>query len=235
MTAAPTVLHLDVVSKTYPGDPPTVALVDVSLAIRAGEFVAVVGPSGSGKSTLLGIMGTLERPTAGRVRLLGEDVTMLSDRDLSGVRGATIGFVFQQFFLIPGMSAWENVAQGLIYRAVPAATRRRRAIEALERVGLGERLDHPPAHLSGGERQRVAIARAVVGEPALVLADEPTGSLDSVAGSEVLTLFQALNRSGTTLALITHSDPVAAAAGRRVGLLDGRIVTDDPSGAGVPG
>jgi putative ABC transport system ATP-binding protein len=227
---APPVLRVEHVSKAYPGEPPTIALTDVSLEIGRGEFVAVVGPSGSGKSTLLGIMGTLERPSDGRVSLLGEDVTGLGDAALSGVRSVALGFVFQQFFLLQGLSAWENVAQGLLYRGVPAAERKRRAVATLDRVGLGHRLDHPPAHLSGGERQRVAIARAIVGEPALVLADEPTGSLDTAAGAAVLALLQDLNRGGTTLALITHSEPVASAAGRRVELLDGRVVGTPPSG-----
>jgi putative ABC transport system ATP-binding protein len=224
VTTEPPVLRVEHVSKAYPGEPPTIALAEVSLEIGRGEFVAIVGPSGSGKSTLLGIMGTLERPSGGRLSLLGEDVTDLTDAELSGVRSVALGFVFQQFFLLHGLSAWENVAQGLLYRGVPAGERRRRAIVALTRVGLAHRLHHPPAHLSGGERQRVAIARAVVGEPALVLADEPTGSLDTAAGTAVLELLQELNRGGTTLALITHSEPVASAAGRRVELLDGRVV-----------
>jgi putative ABC transport system ATP-binding protein len=222
--AADPILRLDHVSKLYPGEPPTVALSDVSIDIHDGELVAIVGPSGSGKSTMLGIMGTLERPTSGRVLFRGREITTLSDSALSGLRSASIGFVFQQFFLLDALTAWENVAQGMLYQGVAGPERRRRAIEALEAVGLDQRVTHRPSQLSGGERQRVAIARAVVGRPAIVLADEPTGSLDSVAGAEVLALLRALNRSGTTIAVITHSEPVAMATDRQVGLLDGRIV-----------
>jgi putative ABC transport system ATP-binding protein len=223
-TVVDPVLRIEHVSKSYPGDPPTVALVDVSLEIGIGELVAIVGPSGSGKSTLLGIMGTLDRPTAGSVRLLGDDVTDLTDTALSALRSRAIGFVFQQFFLLDGLSVHENVAQALLYRGVAGPERRRRAAQAVERVGLGHRLRHRPGQLSGGERQRVAIARAVVGEPAIVLADEPTGSLDSASGAAILELLRDLNGAGTTIALITHSDPVAAAATRVVRLLDGRVV-----------
>jgi putative ABC transport system ATP-binding protein len=228
------VLRIDHVSKAYPGEPPTIALSDVSLDVHAGELVAIVGPSGSGKSTLLGIMGTLERATSGRMLLRGQDVTTLSDTALSGLRSEAIGFVFQQFFLLDGLSAWENVAQGMLYQGVGAAERRRRAVDALESVGLGHRLTHRPSQLSGGERQRVAIARAVVGRPAIVLADEPTGSLDSVAGTEILEILRELNRSGTTIAVITHSEPVAEATGRQIRILDGRVVEPMAAGAATP-
>jgi putative ABC transport system ATP-binding protein len=225
------VLRIEHVSKEYDGQPPTVALADVSLDVHGGELIAIVGPSGSGKSTLLGIMGTLERPTSGRMLLLGQEVTTLSDAALSGLRSASIGFVFQHFHLLDGLTAWENVAQGMLYQGVAGPERRQRAIDTLERVGLGHRLTHRPGQLSGGERQRVAIARAVVGRPAIVLADEPTGSLDSVAGAEILALLRELNRAGTTIAVITHSEPVADATDRRIRILDGRLQPADPAGA----
>ena len=222
----PTVLELNSVGRSYPGSPPVEALCSVSLRIRAGELVAIVGPSGSGKSTLLHIMGTLERPTSGAVLLAGEDTGRLSDRALAGLRARRIGFVFQSFFLLDGMSALDNVANGLLYTGVPSAERRRRAAATLERVGLGHRLGHRPSQLSGGERQRVAIARAVVGEPDIVLADEPTGNLNSVSGAAIFALLRELHAEGTSIAVITHDLAVAAALPRRVDLRDGRIVGD---------
>ena len=223
---APPVLELDGVSKEYPGSPPVVALDRVDLAIHAGDLVAIVGPSGSGKSTLLHVMGTLDRPSAGAVRVEGRDITGCSDAELSRLRARTIGFVFQQFFLLDGSTAVDNVATGLLYRDRNLAPEERRAgaAEALERVGLGHRLGHRPGELSGGERQRVAIARALVGNPALVLADEPTGNLDSTTGQGVLELLRDLNRErGLTMMLVTHDLQIAHQADRVVRLAEGRI------------
>jgi putative ABC transport system ATP-binding protein len=217
-------LVLDAVTKDYPGG--VRALDGVCLAVGDGELMGIVGPSGSGKSTLLHIMGTLERPSRGRVAVAGADVDALDDRELAALRAHRIGFVFQQFFLLDGMSALENVAQGMLYSATPAAQRTEAARRALERVGLEDRMTHRPDQLSGGERQRVAIARAVVARPAVVFADEPTGNLDSRSGAGVLALLRELNAEGTTVVVITHDRDVAAALPRRVHLRDGRVEDD---------
>jgi putative ABC transport system ATP-binding protein len=220
------VLELERVSKVYPVSPPVLALDEVSLTVTAGELVAVTGPSGSGKSTLLHLMGTLDQPTSGTVRVTGIDAARMKDRELAGLRASRIGFVFQQFFLAEHQKVIDNVADGLLYARVRRGERRRLAADALERVGLGHRLAGRPTQLSGGERQRVAIARAIAGGPPVVLADEPTGNLDSATGAALLELLEELNEQGTTIIVITHDQAVAARMRRRIEVLDGHIITD---------
>jgi putative ABC transport system ATP-binding protein len=220
------VIELTGVSKTHAGMPPVTALHEATLSVAEGEFTAITGPSGSGKSTLLAIAGTLERPSAGTVRLAGQPTESVPDRELCAIRAAVIGFVFQQFHLVPWLTAVDNVATALLYRGVSTGRRRRAAVDALADVGLANRVGHRPAELSGGECQRVAIARAMVGRPTALLADEPTGSLDTAAGRGVLAILTDLNRTGTTVVVVTHDPEVAALAHRIIRLRDGHVVAD---------
>jgi putative ABC transport system ATP-binding protein len=220
------VLDLDEVTKSYPGEPPVQALREMNLTIGQGELVGIVGPSGSGKTTLLQLMGTLDRPTSGRVRITGLDVATMADEDVAYLRATRIGFIFQQFFLAEHSTVLDNVADGLLYAGIPLKQRRRAAFDALELVGLAERPHARPTQLSGGQRQRVAIARALVGRPAIVLADEPTGNLDRATGQSILGLIDQLHQAGSTIVVITHDHAIAERMSRKVEILDGQIVSD---------
>ncbi len=234
--ATPAVIDVRDVSKTYrTGSFEVEALKTVTFEILTGEFVAIMGPSGSGKSTLMHILGCLDVPTSGTFRLAGEDVGAMSEDELAHVRNRRVGFVFQQFNLLASLSAWRNVELPLIYAGVDRTTRRLRALDALERVGLGDRVEHRPGELSGGQQQRVAVARALVTDPAIILADEPTGNLDSVSAREVLDLLDELHRSGRTVVLITHDADVSGSAQRIMRIRDGRILDPAPAPAGAGG
>jgi putative ABC transport system ATP-binding protein len=222
----PLVIDVDSVTKVYPSEPPVIALRDVSFGVARGEMVGIVGPSGSGKTTLLHLMGTLDRPTTGRVRVTGLDVDLLSDQKLAALRATRIGFVFQHFFLAEHQSVLDNVADGLLYAGAPQSERRSRAYEALALVGLEGRPQVRPNQLSGGQRQRVAIARALVGSPAIVLADEPTGNLDQATGQSILVLLEELHEAGVTIMVITHDRDIASRMERRIEMLDGQIAFD---------
>jgi putative ABC transport system ATP-binding protein len=232
--AGAAVLDLDNVTKTYPGQPPVRALREVNLTIGPGELVAIVGPSGSGKTTLLQLMGTLDRPTSGRVRITGLDAATMADDEVAYLRATRIGFIFQQFFLAEHATVLDNVADGLLYAGVPIGQRRQRALDALDLVGLAERPHARPTQLSGGQRQRVAIARALVGQPAIVLADEPTGNLDQTTGQSILSLVDQLHQAGSTIVVITHDHAIAERMPRKIELLDGQIVADSCPVGTVP-
>src|SRR5437588_3302050 len=223
------VLDVDDVTKSYPGEPPVHALREVNLTIGPGELVGIVGPSGSGKTTLLQLMGTLDRPTSGRVRITGLDVAAMADEDVAYLRATRIGFIFQQFFLAEHSTVLDNVADGLLYAGILLKQPRQRALDALELVGLAQRPDARPTQLSGGQRQRVAIARALVGRPAIVLADEPTGNLDQATGQAILGLIGQLNQAGSTIVVITHDHAIAERTPRKVEILDGPLAADSPS------
>jgi putative ABC transport system ATP-binding protein len=225
------VLEVDNVTKSYPGEPPVQALRQVNLTIGRGELVGIVGPSGSGKTTLLQLIGTLDRPTSGRVRIAGLDVATMADDEVAYLRASRIGFIFQQFFLAEHSTVLDNVADGLLYAGIPLKQRRQRALDALDLVGLGQRAHARPTQLSGGQRQRVAIARALVGEPAIVLADEPTGNLDQATGQSILTLIDQLHQAGSTIVVITHDHTIAERMPRQVEIVDGHVVAD----TGAPG
>jgi putative ABC transport system ATP-binding protein len=227
------VLDVDGVTRSYPGEPPVQALREVKLSIGQGELVGIVGPSGSGKTTLLQVMGTLDRPTSGRVRITGLDVATMADEDVAYLRATRIGFIFQQFFLSEHSTVLDNVADGLLYAGIPLTQRRQQALDALELVGLAERPRARPTQLSGGQRQRVAIARALVGQPAIMLADEPTGNLDQATGQSILALIDQLHQAGSTIVLITHDHAIAERLPRTVEILDGQIVADTGPTAGT--
>jgi len=227
------VLDVDGVTKSYPGEPPVQALRGVSVTIDPGELVGIVGPSGSGKTTLLQLMGTLDRPTSGRVRITGLDAAIMADEDLAYLRATQLGFIFQQFFLAEHSTVLDNVADGLLYAGIPLKQRRERALDALELVGLVQRSHTRPTQLSGGQRQRVAIARALVGEPAILLADEPTGNLDQATGQSILSLIDRLHQAGSTIMVITHDHAIAERMARKVEILDGQIVADTGPVAGT--
>jgi putative ABC transport system ATP-binding protein len=225
-SAVAPVLDVDGVSKSYPGEPPVEALLEINLTIGPGELVGIVGPSGSGKTTLLQLMGTLDRPTSGRVRITGLDLATMADDDVAYLRATRIGFIFQQFFLAEHSTVLDNVSDGLLYAGIPLTERRERALEALNLVGLAQRPKARPTQLSGGQRQRVAIARALVGQPAIVLADEPTGNLDQATGHAILALIDHLHQAGSTIVVITHDHAIAERMPRKIEILDGRIVAD---------